>query len=163
LVIIRLFIYYVEYAKYLSFPEITTEQVSAVKESLEHMLTQLEELKSLVDTVKVNMSSTQSIIPSLVAQTKHLERTFSIIDALENHVSKVEVSVNQLDERISTIEQSTSISQKAFKVLTVWKKNRRNSSTKYPASCRNTKFKTILIPIENHQILVWNFVETCIK
>lgn len=123
-----------DYAKYFQYPEINTYhvctltrmimkqwsriistclKVATVKDTIEGMLTHLDELTALVDNVRcyaieclvvvcetyvyigkcdvlftftkvrMNIETTQTLIPPLMAHTKQLEATFALIDALD--------------------------------------------------------------------------------
>jgi len=88
-----------------------------VKENVEHMLSQIDELTALLDVVRLNIETTQTIIPSLLAQLKPLERTFVLIDAVEQFVRNIEATLDQLESKVAAAEHNTSKMSQAKRVL----------------------------------------------
>jgi len=109
-----------EYAKYIKFDEINSEQTKTIKDTVEHILTQLDELGALVDTVRLNVETTQSLMPTLLAKTNQLEMSFALIDAFEVFFSKIDESVNKVEARVTAASATFSVSSKAKKMLNSW-------------------------------------------
>jgi len=97
-----------DYSEFLQFREINSDQVNAITDTVELMLTQLDEFTSLVDTVRMNIETTQTLIPPLLAHSKQLERTFALLDALEEFMFLLDGNVSKLESRVSSAEQSSS-------------------------------------------------------
>ena len=51
--------------------------------------------------IRLNTETTQTLIPSLMAQTKQLEKTFTLIDALDQFLVNINQSLDVMEEKIS--------------------------------------------------------------
>eukprot|EP01116_Phalansterium_solitarium_P002413 TRINITY_DN12422_c0_g1_i1.p1 TRINITY_DN12422_c0_g1~~TRINITY_DN12422_c0_g1_i1.p1 ORF type:complete len:191 (-),score=32.97 TRINITY_DN12422_c0_g1_i1:161-733(-) len=107
-----------QYADYLHFPELVSSQERAVRDSAEHMLTQLDELTAIVESVRLNVDTAQERLPELRHQTLRLNSdTFGLIDGLESLVASLDSSLCAFEQRVTAAEQSLSLSHKTLLVL----------------------------------------------
>jgi len=106
------------YAGYIQFPNLNKQQVNRSKETVEHMLTQVDELTALMDSIRMNTETTQTLIPSLMAHTKQLEKTFQLLDALDQFMNSLNQNLDSLEEKVARAEQSSSAISQAKRVLT---------------------------------------------
>jgi hypothetical protein len=67
--------------------------------------------------VRLNIETTQSVVGPLVKQTEELEKTFAIIDSLEEFMNKIDATVTQAEERTAAIEQNYSTISKTKRML----------------------------------------------
>jgi len=130
-----------DYSKYLNFPQINEQKVNIINETIEQMLAQLDELNALVETVKLNSETTKSLLPSLVEQTKRLDKSFEVIYGLIDFVSLLDASVTQFDDRLTEAEQASSeaISQRAKHLLGSFKGLKTSDSTIAPPEVKSDK------------------------
>jgi len=96
------------YAQYFQFHEIHFKNVNNVNESVESMLTQIDELSALVESVRLNIETTKTLVPSLLENAKELEKTFILIDSLEIFIQNMEEMIKKAEDKVYQIEQQIS-------------------------------------------------------
>eukprot|EP01117_Protostelium_nocturnum_P019026 TRINITY_DN811_c0_g1_i1.p1 TRINITY_DN811_c0_g1~~TRINITY_DN811_c0_g1_i1.p1 ORF type:complete len:193 (+),score=77.28 TRINITY_DN811_c0_g1_i1:174-752(+) len=97
-----------DYAKYLHFPHLQKTMGGSIEETIEQMLTQLDELGSLVESSKSSTDSVRDAVPAILNQSAQLEKTFAFIDAIETLVQRLDSSLTKAEEKTTAVEQQYS-------------------------------------------------------
>ncbi|PRP80946.1 hypothetical protein PROFUN_11275 [Planoprotostelium fungivorum] len=96
------------YSQYFDVSQVHTHMSAGIGETIEQMLTQLDELNALIHSTQSSTRATQDSITSILAHTARLEETYAIIDAYQIYISTIEAMVTRAEERTSAIEQQYS-------------------------------------------------------
>ncbi|XP_067651272.1 biogenesis of lysosome-related organelles complex 1 subunit 4-like [Haliotis asinina] len=92
-----------DYSKYMSF-DLTREQ-GKFNESIEDMLTKLDEFCGLVDMIRSDTTlCLNKTVPDIQSKCAEMEAIFEKIDKLEAFVGVVKQSVGKMDELVSKAE-----------------------------------------------------------
>lgn len=96
-----------QYSQYLQIPTKAIQQQQTVEDTIESMLTRLDEFQALVDTVRADTSQLDlNLLPQLKKQVPQLLRVFMLIQHLEEFISKMKVVVHQMESRMDTAESA---------------------------------------------------------
>eukprot|EP00009_Paramoeba_aestuarina_P006569 CAMPEP_0201510194 /NCGR_PEP_ID=MMETSP0161_2-20130828/2991_1 /ASSEMBLY_ACC=CAM_ASM_000251 /TAXON_ID=180227 /ORGANISM="Neoparamoeba aestuarina, Strain SoJaBio B1-5/56/2" /LENGTH=268 /DNA_ID=CAMNT_0047905337 /DNA_START=97 /DNA_END=900 /DNA_ORIENTATION=+ len=126
-----------EYADYLSYPNLLLQQVKEADEAAETMLNRLDEVGALTDTVRTESANIRRQILTLLNDCQHLPVLFDLIDKLLLLTSKMQATLDKLEERVVEAEDANSYSLGSF--LTYVGAKRSASETFRKPSVPNTK------------------------
>lgn len=91
-----------QYIDYLSID--IDQQRGQVNDSIEELLTHLEEVNSVLENYRAKSADLESVPALIASKRSSLEELFSQIDKLEQYISETDKVLNQLDARIKEYE-----------------------------------------------------------
>lgn len=105
-----------EYIDYLSID--IRQQQCQVNDSIEELLTHLEEVCSVIDNYRAKSTDLESVPAMIASKQDSLEELFNQIDRLEQYISDTDNTLNQLESRIKEYEtQKRSDTNPIFQVM----------------------------------------------
>lgn len=91
-----------EYIQYLTID--TKQQEIQVDDSIEELLTHMEEVCAVLDSYRGKSNDLESIPALIASKRSSLDELFGQIDRLEQYISETDKMLNQLDSRIKEYE-----------------------------------------------------------
>ena len=126
-----------DYAGYLSYPDMTEQQVQETFQITELMLNRLDEAGALSDTIRVESSSIRQQMAVLVRECQQLPHLLQLIDQIAVVVATMKKSVGELEVQVQAAEaENTSLS---FSRLLSFVSGSSQSQAFQPIDIPNTK------------------------
>jgi len=137
-----------DYAQYFNLNDVHERLGANITETVEQMLTQLDELNSLIGLAQSSTDSAKDSVATILTQTAKLEQTYAFIDALQEFMTNMDAMVTRAEERTTAVEQQYSI-----KIAEVTKSFFSSFGLKKQNSVENTAQATPPTPLPELNIL----------